>query len=396
MTPIDRVRKAHVDIMRHPKWCAFSGVVAMGETTIDPAIPTACTDGRNVRYSAEFVGTLSEQELRFVVLHENAGHKAYRHLTVWRALWRDDPKLANIAADHFVNLSLVDSDDGEGWIKMPKVGIQPEPRYRGWSVQMIFDDLKANPPPQGPGSGGGGDNPDDPDGGGFDQHDVEAADQMTAEEQQAHAEEVDRALRQGEMVARQRGKGKGGGSLMIGDLLQPRRDWRSLLQEFVQETCRGGDESTWRRPNRRYLADDIYMPSTEATQMGELVIGIDTSGSCFSGTYITRFVSELAAIVERLRPSKVRVLYVDWAVHGEQVFEDGQFAVSSLQPAGGGGTDLTTAFTYIKEKRYEPAAMIVFTDGETPFGTAPGYPVLWAITSKRITAPWGRTVHIDV
>ena len=107
-------------------------------------------------------------------------------------------------------------------------------------------------------------------------------------------------------------------------------------------------------------------------------------------------MSELAAIVERVRPSKVRVLYVDWAVHGEQVFEDGQFAVSSLQPAGGGGTDLTKAFDYVKEKRYEPQAMIVFTDCETPFGTAPEYPVLWAVTSKRISAPHGRTVHIDV
>ena len=229
MTPIDRVRKAHVAVMRHPRWCAFSGITAMGETTIDPTIPTACTDGRNVRYSAEFVGTLNAQELRFVVLHENAGHKAYRHLTTWRHLWKDDPKLANIAADHFVNLSLVDSDDG----------------------------------------------------GGFDDHDWKAADALSDEEQEAHAEEGDRALRQGEMVARQRGKGKGGSSLMVGDLLQPKKDWRQLLADFVQETCRGGDESTWRRPSRRYLADDIYMPSTESTQMGDLVVVIDTSGSCF-------------------------------------------------------------------------------------------------------------------
>ena len=398
MTPLERIQKAHVAIMRHPVWCAFSGITAMGETKIDPTIPTACTDGRNKRYNPDFVASLGEAETRFVVLHETL-HVSYSHLRIWRSLWRDNPRLANIAADHFVNLSLVDTDNGEGFIKMPSVGIQPEPRYRGWSVQMIFDDLKANPPPQGSkpnsGKGKGGDNPDDPDGdgGGFDQHDVEAADELTPAEQQAHADEVQRALRQGEMIAKQRGKGNGSSSALVKDLLRPQQDWRAQLREFVQETVRGGDESTWARPNRRFLADDIYMPSSESTQMGELAIVFDTSGSCFSSGTVTRFASELAAVVEHVRPSLVRVLYTDYGVQGEQTFEDGQFALANVKPKGGGGTDLTLAFKHITEQRYQPQACIVFSDGETPFGSAPPYPVLWCLTTKHST-PYGRVLRI--
>jgi predicted metal-dependent peptidase len=400
MEAMDRIKKGKVAIMRHPKFSAFSGVLAYGQHTIDDRVPTACTNGKDVKYNAGFVGEQDDPQLRFLMLHEGV-HVGYRHLTVWRELWKEDRRLANIAADHFVNLALVDTDDGEGFIRMPDVGIQPDPKYRGWSVKQIFEDLKANPPPNDPRGkgqgGGGGDNPDDPDeGGGFDEHDWEASEQQTEAEAQAQAREIDQALRQGEMIARKMGKGKGASSMLIEDLLKPRVDWRELLREFIQQTCQGRDESTWAKPNRRYVGEGVYMPSMQSTQMGELVVVLDTSGSCFEGSVIKRFVSELATIVEQVKPSKVHVLYVDWEVRGAQAFEDGLFAVGNMQIRGGGGTDMTKAFGWVKENRVTPEAMCVFTDGFTPFGQPPGYPVLWAITEKSIRAPWGTTVHVEV
>ena len=400
MQAMDRIKKAKVAIMRHPKFCAFSGVLSCGSLTLDDTVPIACTDGYNVKFGPAFVDSLTDQQLRLVLLHEGI-HKAYAHLRVWRDLWKQDARLTNVAADHFVNLSLIDTDDGEGFLAMPEVGIQPEPKYRGWSVQQIFNDLKQNQP-KGSGGGGssgepsGGDDSDNPDGGGgFDQHDWEAAAKPSDAEAATRAHEIDQALRQGEQVARRMGKGKGNSSALVGDLLTPRVDWRAILRDFIQQTCSGRDESTWRKPNRRYLADDVYMPSMESTQMGDLVVVLDTSGSCFSGTVITRFVSELATIVEQVKPSRVHVLYIDYAVQGAQVFEDGQFAVANVKPYGGGGTDMTKGFDWVVENHVNPEAMVVFTDGYTPFGTQPNYPVLWAITERGIKAPWGTTVHID-
>lgn len=397
MTPDDRIKKAKVAIMRHKKFCAYSGVISCGKHTVTDRVPTACTNGWDVMYNPDFIEkyTPTDPELRFLILHE-AQHIAYRHLTVWRALHEEDAKLANIAADYFVNLSLVEMDNGEGFITMPSVGIQPDPKYHGWSVKMIFEDLKQNPPE---GNGGGGDGDDDnPDGegSGFDQHDWKNAKGKSQEQIEAEAAEIDRALRQGEMLARKRGQGEGGSDGVFGDLLKPKNDWRQLLREFVQEQCQGRDESTWRKPNRRFIGEDVYMPSSISEQMGELIVAMDTSGSCFSGTVITRFVSEMAAIVHDVSPEKTRAVYWDYSVRGEQVFERGQFAVQSLKPRGGGGTNGAALFDHIKKNNLRPQAIVQFTDGEVGDWGRSDIPTLWVITNPRIRAPWGTTIHMEI
>ena len=395
MTPLDRIMKAHISIMRHKRFCAFSGVLACGETTIDPSIPTACTNGWDKRYNPDFVTNQlsNDAHLRFVVLHE-AMHASYKHLTVWKALWKENAPLANIAADHFVNLALQDMDKGEGFILMPAVGVQPEPKYRGWSVQMIFEDLKQQQE-QNPNSGDG-----DGDGEGFghslDEHDWDGANRKDAPTQAKQAQEIDRALRQGEALARKRGEGSGNSDGVLGDLLKPEVDWREKLREFVQQTCQGNDESTWRKPNRRYLTQDMYMPSMHSESMGELVVGFDTSGSCFGSDVMTKFASELTAIIGAMRPEKTRVIYWDYNVQHEQVFDNGEFSMSSLTPRGGGGTDGSVLFDYLRDKQITPSAIVQFTDGYVGSWGTTSTPTLWAVTERSIRAPYGQTVHINV
>ena len=62
--------------------------------------------------------------------------------SVWKGLAKENPRLANIAMDLFVNLSLDDTDAGEGFIKMPEKGVKGDPKYRGWNVKQIYDALK--------------------------------------------------------------------------------------------------------------------------------------------------------------------------------------------------------------------------------------------------------------
>jgi len=129
--------------------------------------------------------------------------------------------------------------------------------------------------------------------------------------------------------------------------------------------------------------------------MTELVIGFDTSGSCFGTDEMTRFVSEITTIIEQVKPSKVHVIYWDTAVAGHQTFEDGQFAVQDLKPKGGGGTDGSVLFDYIKEKRMTPQAIVQFTDGYVGDWGSTTVPTLWAITSDMV-APFGTTIHIEI
>ena len=392
MTPMDRIKKAKVDIMRHQRFCAFSGVMACGTTTVDANInpPTACTDGFNYKYHPDFVGSLKDTELRFVILHECV-HAAGKHLHMWRSLWKRDRMLTNIAADHFVNLSLVDMDKGEGFITMPSVGIKPEPRYRGWNIEQIFNDLMQQSEGQPQGGAGDGE-------GSMDGHDWDGAGELSQEQQQAQAREIDRALRQGEMMARKRGQGKGNADGLIGELLKPKVDWREQLREFVQAQCQGRDESTWRRPNRRFLASGDYMPSSISETMGPLVVGLDTSGSCFDGGTVTRFVSELQAVIDAVNPESVRVVCWDWEVRTDQTFEQDQFNVPALKVRGGGGTDGAVLFDHLRKNpgTTKPSAVIQLTDGAVGDFGHYDVPTLWVITERGINAPWGQTIHMDV
>ena len=255
----DRIKKAHIAIMQHKTFCSYGSVLACGKTSVTDEVPTAATNGWDVLYNPDFIDQYMklDPQLRFLVLHE-ATHKAYRHLHVWQALHDEDAQLANIAADHFVNLSLVDMDAGEGFIQMPEVGIQPNTKYRGWSVKQIFEDLKQE---EEEGGGGGGKQ-------GFDDHDWKGAKDGDPATEQERANEIQRAIRQGEIVRRKmQGKGAGDADGVFGELLQPKIDWRKVLRDFVTETCAGRDESSWRKPNRRFLSYDVYMPSMIGTTM---------------------------------------------------------------------------------------------------------------------------------
>ncbi len=386
MSVPDRIKRAHIAIMQHKVFAGYSGVLACGKVAFDENIPTAMTNGWDVTYNPKFVEEHmpTDPELRFLVLHE-ATHKAFRHLHVWNDIHRENHQLANIAADLFVNLALSDADKGEGFIKMPKLGIQPDPQYRGMSVGQIYQKLKDD------GKDGGGQSA-------MDEHDWDdAQDGATAEEVQKRADEIQRALRQGEMLRKKlAGKGAGSEDGIFGDILAPKVDWKKALRDFIQETCAGRDEATWRRPNRRYLSQDIYMPSMQGVTLNELVIGFDTSGSVFGGDEMTRFVSELKVIIEQVKPSKCHVIYWDTAVAGHQIFEDGQFAVQDLKVKGGGGTDGSVLFSYLRKQNLNPQAIVQFTDGYVDDWGNTDIPTLWAITTNGIAAPFGTSIDLSV
>ena len=106
LTPEQRLSKAVVNIMS--KAHALSGVIMIGDRTVEhdnAKVPTACTNGRDEWYGAEFVGKLNDAELRFLVFHE-VYHKLYRHLTTWQHLYKINPQLANMACDYVINIKI--------------------------------------------------------------------------------------------------------------------------------------------------------------------------------------------------------------------------------------------------------------------------------------------------
>ena len=381
-----RLSKAVVDIMGNPKYVALAGVLMIGDRTVRDDIPTACTNGRDEMYGRAFVTGISDAELRFVVLHE-CYHKLYRHLTTWRHLYEQDAQLANMACDYVINCKITD-DNTDGFAVMPSMGLL-DPKYRGWDSAQVYNILKQDQDESG--GDGGGDNSSPQ---GFDDHDWEGAQELSADEQRELARDIDEAIRQGALIA---GKMGSGGDRDLGELLKPQVDWREVLREFITSTCTGSDYSTWRRPNRRYVATGHYLPSGITEQVGELVIAIDTSGSIGSAE-LTRFLSEVKGICDTVHPERIRLLYWDTEVCADETYDTHELdnLASSTKPAGGGGTSVDCVPEYITKHNINAQAAIVLTDGYLygDWGTW-SIPLLWCIIDNDRAKPdCGKAVHV--
>ena len=388
LTAEQRVQKSHVALMNDPKYCLYSGIFMLGKTSVEDDLPTACTDGRNTMYGRKFVDKLNEPELKGLILHENL-HKAFRHTTVWKHLYKKQPRLANMACDYVINLMIHDSDPNGVTVKLPEGGLLDE-KYRGMDAGTVFKLLEEECKKNGKADGGG---EDETEGGqGFDEHDWESGEDMSEEEKQQLAREIDQALRQGALLA---GKLAGNVPREISEAMEAKVNWREVLRDFVSSICADKDNSTWRRPNRRWVDQEVYMPSCIGEAVGRIVVGIDTSGS-IGNEEIGQFLGELVSICNHVQPEGIDLVYWDTDVAGHEKYDRGDFEaiMSSTKPAGGGGTDPTCVPKYIAKHKLKPECVIMLTDGYVGAWGNWKHPVFWGITTKRITADCGTSVYV--
>ena len=384
LTAEQRMHKATTDLIGRDEFVALAGVLMIGSKKVVEDKITACTNGRDELYGRGFVDSLNDAEFRFLMLHE-CYHKMYRHLTTWGHLHDIDHDRANRACDYVINHKLVHSESGKaGWIKMPKGGCYDE-KYKDMDAKQVFDLLQSQDP-QGEGEGQAGT--------GFDDHDWEGAQELSEEAQDALAKEIDEAIRQGAVMA---GKVGSGGNRDLTELLEPKKNWRDLLREYVKTTCMGKDYSTWRKPNRRYVGMDMLMPSSISEAMGEIVVAIDTSGS-IGQRELNNFLGEIKGICEQVKPSKVHVLYWDTLVCRTETYLQDELdnLVKSTKPAGGGGTDPTCVPEWLNTNNVRPECVVMLTDGYVGGWGTWNVPVLWCILNNRSANPSvGVAVHID-
>jgi len=404
LTTEQRLSKAVVDIMGNPKYVALAGILMIGDKRICDTTPTAYTNGRDEVYGREFVDKLNDAEFRFLILHE-CYHKLYRHLTTWHHLYKENPQLANVACDYVINLKIADDNKNDGFATMTgalTIGCYDE-QYRGMDSAQVYEMLKqkqqqasgdsttgtGNP---GPGTGNGSPSNSLPQG--FDEHDWEGAQELSADEQRELARDIDEAIRQGALIA---GKMGTGGDRDLAELLEPQVNWREVMRDFIQTTCSGSDYSTWQRPSRRYIGMGHYLPSGISEAIGELVIAGDMSGS-IGQREISVILTETKEICDTVHPDKVRMLYWDTQVCQDEEYDQHELddLVKSTKPAGGGGTSVECVPEYITAKGIKPQAVVVITDGY--LGGSWGQwscPVLWVIIDNKSAKPdVGVAVHV--
>lgn len=407
-----RIELVHVSLMRAREFALFAGLFMVGKTTVEDMPITAATNGRDARYGREFVDSLTDKELAFLIMHENM-HKCYRHLTTWRALYEIDRRVANHACDYVINIQLLDMDPEGKLLNMPTdkntgkpIGLVDK-RFRGMDTKQVFDILMKEKKECGGGGGRGGNKPsnEQSDGesdssgeGGLDQHDWDGAqDGMSKEEQEQLGRDIDQALRQGGIYA-----GKVGGNMPreIGELLKPKVNWREVLRRFVRTSLKERDSVSWRRAHKNYLWQDVILPSIMGKRVKSLVIAMDTSGS-IQGELLTAFLSEMNAIVRDIGADRIDILYWDTEVAGHETYKgSNKDIVHRTSPKGGGGTDPDCVVDFMHEHKLKPDALIMLTDGYMHSNkqkwAAIKAPTLWCVIGNtNCEVPNGQKLNID-
>ena len=410
LTLEQRLKAVGNDITRSLDFCLLSGVLVSGEFSLTDAIPTACTNGKDVRFNPDFIRPLSREQLRYLVIHELLHKFLKHHLPTYRTVTKKYPQLSNMAMDYVINGFIESRPSAAVFVKRPTPDALVDKRFDDMSwLQVLKELLKDNEEPErnGPSEGGeddgdAGDEAGDAGSdasqghGGFDTHDFDGFDGLSLDEQEEAIKKLDDAIHQGRALQKRLMSKRGtGGNL---DVLPEDRvtDWRPVMRDFITDTCQGDDEATFAPPNRRFMPLDLLMPSTYSEAMDDLVVAGDTSGSM--GPLYPAMFGEVAQILRTVKPRKVHVVWWDTEVAAVQTFDENSYdsIKDVLKPAGGGGTSPQCVLDYLSTNKIDPAAIVWLTDGYIDnFKTRPTCPSLWGVLdNERFTPPFGKVVHV--
>lgn len=369
----------------------------------DPTIETFNVNGTRIAYSPDAVEKHTDAELAGIIAHE-VMHCALLH--PYRRGHRDQ-KLWNQACDYAINSEVL----GSG-LKLP-ADVLIDPQFDGLSAEVIYSKLKAaeqnQPEPEGeeneeekdqpaddadqeqdgPSTGEVEDAPADGNGEGDGEGEGEGTGEASPEPMSESDWKI--AAEQANDVARGAGKLPGGVAEQVKAARKIAADWRSILREFVEHTI--PNDYSWMHPNRRHIAQGLYLPGVSKENLGHIAVAVDTSGS-ISSRQLATFAAELNAIVNECRAELVTVLYADTQVQRTQEFSEGEEIV--LDAIGRGGTAFGPTFEAVAKWEQPPVAMLYFTDLDSyDQPAAPDYPVLW-VTDLAVTrdAPFGEVVRI--
>ena len=361
---LDKLITARVGLLlKHP----FFGNMATRLQLIDASdwCSTLATDGRKFYYNVGFVDKLTAREAEFGFAHEVL-HNVFDHMG--RRLERE-PQLSNIAADYAVNQILKDERIGD----VPSmIKIFQDNKYRGWSYEQIFDDLKdkvkyvdmaslgelldehLDGDEEGEGSGSGKDG-DEKDGKGGSGRPV-----LSAEEKKKIRDEIKEAMVSASASA---GAGRVPAAVqrLIKEFTEPKMDWRQLLRQQIQSIVKSN--FSFSRPNRKSMHSGAILPGLMNEETIDVSIAIDMSGS-ISDKQAKDFLSEVKGIMDEYKDFKMDIWCFDTQVYNYEKFTgDNADDIMDYEVKGGGGTDFDANFEFMKEQGIEPKKFIMFTDG---------------------------------
>lgn len=398
---------------------------------VSEEIETACTDGVRITFGIDFLDSLSDSELDFVMMHE------ILHVVLQHCFRGDveDPEAYNIAADIVVNSNIMlENGMKASSITLSKYGIAMHVAPDGkegheYTAEQVYAMLpknlnkKGNNKSPGPAVGGAkkenkkGNNKSPGSAVGRAKKEISKEQHQPVRVWDDHSRwgkyEEDDTLRDvwvkrfedaAEAIkirdpSNARGLLPAFAERILKELKKTQTDWRTILNDFIQEEV---VDYSFSPPDRRFDDSPFFLPDFNGKEdmVEDILFMIDTSGS-MSDDMIAAAYSEVKGAIDQFNGKlKGWLGFFDAAIIKPQPFSDeNEFKI--IKPAGGGGTDFQIIFEYVFHHMSDklPASIIILSDGDAPFPLeklAGGIPVLWLLNNEEVNPPWGKVARITV
>lgn len=398
---------------------------------VSEEIETACTDGVRITFGIDFLDSLSDSELDFVMMHE------ILHVVLQHCFRGDveDPEAYNIAADIVVNSNIMlENGLKASSITLSKYGIAMHVAPDGkegheYTAEQVYAMLPKNLNKKGNnkslGSAVGrakkenkkGNNKSPGSAVGRAKKEISKEQHQPVQVWDDHSQwgkyEEDDTLRDvwlkrfedaAEAIkirdpSNARGLLPAFAERILKELKKTQTDWRTILNDFIQEEV---VDYSFAPPDRRFDDSPFFLPDFNGKEdrVEDILFMIDTSGS-MSDDMIAAAYSEVKGAIDQFNGKlKGWLGFFDAAIIKPQPFSDeNEFKI--IKPAGGGGTDFQIIFEYVFHHMSDklPASIIILSDGYAPFPLeklAGGIPVLWLLNNEEVNPPWGKVARIIV
>lgn len=394
---------------------------------VSEEIETACTDGVRITFGIDFLDSLSDSELDFVMMHE------ILHVVLQHCFRGDveDPEAYNIAADIVVNSNIMlENGMKASSITLSKYGIAMHVAPDGkegheYTAEQVYVMLPKNLNKKGNnkshGSADGrakkGNNKGPGSAVGRAKKEISKEQHQPVRVWDDHSQwgkyEEDDTLRDvwvkrfedaAEAIkirdpSNARGLLPAFAERILKELKKTQTDWRTILNDFIQEEV---VDYSFAPPDRRFDDSPFFLPDFNGKEdrVEDILFMIDTSGS-MSDDMIAAAYSEVKGAIDQFNGKlKGWLGFFDAAIIKPQPFSDeNEFKI--IKPAGGGGTDFQIIFEYVFHHMSDklPASIIILSDGYAPFPLeklAGGIPVLWLLNNEEVNPPWGKVARIIV
>lgn len=399
---------------------------------VSEEIETACTDGVRITFGIDFLDSLSDSELDFVMMHE------ILHVVLQHCFRGDveDPEAYNIAADIVVNSNIMlENGMKASSITLSKYGtsmhVAPDGKEgHEYTAEQVYVMLPKNLNKKGNNKKGNNKSHGSADGRAKKGNNKSpgsavgrAKKEISKEQHQPvrvwddHSqwgkyEEDDtprdvwvKRFEDAAEAIKIRDPSNARGLLpafaerILKELKKTQTDWRTILNDFIQEEV---VDYSFAPPDRRFDDSPFFLPDFNGKEdrVEDILFMIDTSGS-MSDDMIAAAYSEVKGAIDQFNGKlKGWLGFFDAAIIKPQPFSDeNEFKI--IKPAGGGGTDFQIIFEYVFHHMSDklPASIIILSDGDAPFPLeklAGGIPVLWLLNNEEVNPPWGKVARITV